>query len=146
MSDNPLNLIVEAYYAEILRYCKRSLRDSYAAEDCTQEVFMLFIKKAGKLDLTRDIRPWLYAAADRIMKSYLRSNPPAEDIDELPEPSEEFPFRDSILDELEEDERDLLIAYYNADDHKALAKERGISPAALYMRIVRIRNKLRKEL
>ncbi|MCR5717970.1 MAG: sigma-70 family RNA polymerase sigma factor [Oscillospiraceae bacterium] len=144
MPENPLNLIIQTYYADILRYCNRKLGDHHAAEDCTQEVFLLLVKKADRLDLYKDIRPWLYAAADRIMKNYIRRNPPAEDMEDVPEPSEDFPYPESILDELEPPDRELLVAYFNADDHRQLARSLGISQAALYMRICRIKNKIRK--
>ncbi len=74
MQDSPLNIIIKNYYKEILRYCNMKLRNHHAAEDCTQEIFLLFVKKSGTIDFSKDIRPWLYAAADRIMKNYLRKS------------------------------------------------------------------------
>ncbi len=144
MQENPLTIIIKAYYSEILRYCNMKLHNHHAAEDCTQEVFLLFVRKSGKIDFSKDVRPWLYASADRIMKNYLRKNPQTEDIDTVPEPAEEFQVSESLLDELEADERNFLIAYYNADDRKQLAKEMGLSLPALYMRFKRLKEKIKK--
>ena len=145
MQDSPLNIVIKAYYGEILRYCNMKLRNHHAAEDCTQETFVLFVKKSGTIDFSKDIRPWLYATADRIMKNYLRKNPLMEDIDTVPEPTEEFQYSDSLLDELEAEERNFLLAYYNADDRKQLAKEMGLSLPALHMRFKRLKEKIKKK-
>ena len=145
MQDSPLNIIIKNYYKEMLRYCNMKLRNHHAAEDCTQEIFLLFVKKSGTIDFSKDIRPWLYAAADRIMKNYLRKNPPMEDVDTVPEPTEEFQYSESFLDELEAEERNFLLAYYNADDRKQLAKEMGVSLPALHMRFKRLKEKIKKE-
>lgn len=145
MQESPLNIIIKAYYSEILRYCNMKLKNHHAAEDCTQEVFLLFVKKSDKIDFSKDIRPWLYASADRIMKNYLRKNPQMEDIDNVPEPVEEFQPSESLLDELQPDERSFLLAYYNADDRKQLAKDMGLSLPALHMRFKRLKGKIKKK-
>jgi len=145
MQDSPLNMIINAYYSEILRYCNMKLRNHHAAEDCTQEIFLLFVKKSGNLDFSKDIRPWLYASADKVMKNYLRKNPPMEDVDTIPEPAEEFQSSVSLIDELEPEDKDFLLAYYNSDNRKQLAEEMGLSLPALHMKFKRLKEKIKKK-
>lgn len=50
MSNNTVcNEIIEKYYASIYRYCFVRLDyNEYAADDCTQEVFLILLKKQHK--------------------------------------------------------------------------------------------------
>lgn len=51
MSNNTLcNEIIEKYYASIYRYCFVRLDyNEYAADDCTQEVFLILLKNSTSL-------------------------------------------------------------------------------------------------
>ena len=143
------NKILSTHYTEILLYCCVRLNgDRFAAEDCTQEVFLTLYRKQETLDFSKDIRPWLYAAADREIKAYRRKNPESVDIETIPEPSAEPEFTqaqaESILDTLNSRERKLIENYYSLDDRETLAKNMGISMNALYLKIKRIRQKLSK--
>ncbi len=69
-----------------------------------------------------------------------------EDVDTVPEPTEEFQFSESLLDELESEEKNFLLAYYNADDRKHLAEEMGLSLPALHMRFKRLKEKIKKKI
>ena len=63
----------EKYHQAIYRYCLGLLNgDVSAAEDCTQEVFLLLLEKKDSLDFDVNIRGWLYASANRIVKDYLK--------------------------------------------------------------------------
>ena len=54
-------LIIEKYYREIFSYCYAKLSYSHhSAEDCTQEVFVVFFSKHERLDEGDNIRLWLY--------------------------------------------------------------------------------------
>lgn len=144
MHDSPLNNLIKEYYPEILKYCVFKLgHDYHGAEDCTQEVFFVLQKKYRSIDLSRDVRPWLYATADRIIHHYRRKNPESIDIDTLPEETEDFPYPDSILDVLNDEDRRLIVAYISGADKIKLAKQYHLSLAALYKRIARIKAKLR---
>ena len=145
----PVENIIKEYYRDILQYCKAKLQgDSYAAEDCTQEVFLVLCQKINTLDMTKDIRPWLYAVADRVIKNYIRKHPPTLDLESIPEQKQivEFNFYGSVLDILDEEELKLLKAYFSGEDKIQLAKSYKIRLASLYMRISRIKKKLKKYL
>lgn len=149
MHDTPLNGLIREYYAEILRYCAAKLnRDTSGAEDCTQEVFCLLVKKADSLNIAKDIRPWLYAAADRIILQYKRKHPETVPLESIPEDrlTTDFPYNDTLSSVLDEEEIRLLKAYFGGADKAKLAARYGLSTAALYMRILRLKEKLRKNL
>ena len=145
-----LEKIASEYYAEILRYCKIKLNDDLqGAEDCTQDVFLLLVKKAAELDLKQNIRGWLYASADRIIKEYLKDKKKREEliagdlesISNLPaEPEVHHP----ELDVLSAGEQDLLYNYYSmtASEREQLAREMNISLNTLYKRIHDIKEKI----
>ncbi|MEE5994825.1 MAG: sigma-70 family RNA polymerase sigma factor [Oscillospiraceae bacterium] len=139
--------IVNKYYSAILSYCVANLNhDIHAAEDCTQEVFLLLYTKLKRLNLTVNIEGWLYAVADRKMKEYRRKNPNMMDIDEVPEQCTEPEYTSStenILDVLSQEEYQLLQSYYSGADRAVIAEQAGLSLNALYIRISRIKEKLR---
>lgn len=85
MKKSVLDGIIQEQYPHILKYCCKCLHgDIHASQDCTQEVFLLLYRKIHSLDMTKDIRPWLYRSADRLVKAYQRKNPsPAEADTEL---------------------------------------------------------------
>ena len=66
--------IIEKYYSDIFKFCMNDLYDKQAAEDCTQEVFLLLFQKREKLDFTEKLRSWLYETALRICKNYRKKH------------------------------------------------------------------------
>lgn len=144
MNQTPLDFLIEKYYPDILKYCTFRLKpDEQGAEDCTQEVFLVFSQKINELDMSSDLRSWLYAVADNKIMAYKKKHPPTVDLETVPEPSYEMNLDGSPLDELPEDEKELLTAYYTGKDKMKLAKGDGISLKALYMKVSRIKEKLR---
>ena len=146
-------LIIETYYREIFSYCYAKLGYSHhSAEDCTQEVFVVFFSKHERLDETDNIRLWLYRTADNVIKTFLRKSPPVavsiEDSSEAMNIADSGGFTevsDSPLDILDQEERQLLELYYDSDygQRTAAAKRLGISLPALYRKVHRIKKKLR---
>ena len=138
----PIDAIIEQNYGAVFRYCVSRLDgDISGAEDCTQEVFFLMHKRIRKLDLTNSLLPWLYRTADHVMQKYRRKNPIHADLDSIPEPVED-PFRESVLDALDDTEKDLIMSYYSGEDKATIAKSKGISVTTLYKQISRIKKKL----
>ena len=145
--------LIKKYFPEILRYCKARFHgDIDSAEECTQEVFLLFLEKKDELDLTDNIRGWLYAAADRIIMHYnrrkaIRSKYEGEDI----EKAESFTVEsieeqiNSVFDELSEEEYSLLQQYYETDDKSRLALQLGITMNTLFQRIHVIKKKIKRK-
>ncbi len=147
--------IISTYYREIYSYCFVKLNyRHHSAEDCTQEVFVIFFQKHDKLETADNIRIWLYRTADNVIKACLRKNPTTDvSIENNPEVIAEmaaessFPedADDSPLDILSSEERQLLEAYYDTDygQRSAAAKKLGISLAAMYQKVHKIKKKLR---
>ena len=144
MANSIFELIYQKYYAVILRYCRVRLHgDLQGAEDCTQEVFLILHKKLKRLTELESILPWLYRTADREIKAYLRKHPITVDLDDIQEPSTSGE-TNHVLDELESEERQILELYYSGVDKQKLAQSMGISTVALYQKVYRIREKLRR--
>jgi len=147
------NEIISQYYTEIYNYCFARMNfDSYAAEDCTQEVFITLFRKIKDLD-DNNIRLWLYRSADNIMNTYRRKNIRNDlSIEESPEVrnTAENPFDDdeseSILNILDDEEVKIVREYYSSDygDKKSVAKKLGLSVTSLYQKIHKIKDKLKK--
>jgi RNA polymerase sigma factor (sigma-70 family) len=144
--------LVAKYYAAILRYCKVRLPNNhFAAEECTQDVFFLLFQKLPKLDLNNNIKGWLYASADRIIRNYLKRNHDRMTIEtESLESISDFPAIQPVdhseyFQSLSDEEYSLLRQYYGADKEERvlMANALGITMDALYQRIRSIKNKVK---
>lgn len=145
--ENIFNEIAERYYNDIYKYCCVRLDNEHAAKDCTQEVFLILYRKMDKLKLSENVRAWLYRTADNVMKNYRRKNKTTVSLDDLNETTEdnysvETPFEDIIS----KNEYELLDSYYIKDeDIEHISKRLGISKAAAFQRIHRIKSKIEKK-
>ena len=154
--DEQLELLIEQYYSEIYRYCFAKLEgNQQGAEDCTQDVFLLFTEKRDILDLSGQIRAWLYKSAGLIIRNYKRRliKNDCIPIDELsiPDPKggglisllEETPL-DHLRAVLSEEDIQLLSDYYSAKhgERKAVAAKYGLTLAELYDQIERIKRRI----
>ncbi len=147
MAKEPVEYLIKSYYREIFHYCyNRLYGDFHAAEDCTQEVMLVLYKKVNTLDMSKDIRPWLYSVADKEIKTYQRKKVDTVDIDTMSEQLSETPFEHSVLDVLDEEERQLMEKYLSGADKRKLAKEKNLTLGALYTKISRIKSKIIKYL
>lgn len=148
---------IKQYYPAIFRYCLGLLNgNANAAEDCTQDVFLLLVKKdtLNEVDFNRNIRGWLYAAAQRICKDYLKRLAKLkeavpfslEEIKELPAPEEDSG-ANLIFEALTDEEYRLLSEYYTEQygSRMKLAQHMNLSPAQLAKKIAAIRRKLKKQ-
>jgi RNA polymerase sigma-70 factor (ECF subfamily) len=69
--EDAFNGIVRQYYGKILAYCAYFLGgDRQAAEDCTQDVFVVLYKRMGALNNYGKIGGWLYKTAGNLVKQY----------------------------------------------------------------------------
>lgn len=143
--ENTFNEIAQQYYDAIFKYCCVRLNNEHAAKDCTQEVFLILYKKMDKLKLSENIRAWLYRTSDNVIKNYRRKNKDSIPLDELNEtPTEDcysvdMPFEEIIT----KDEYNLLESYYiNGEDISRISENLGISKAATFQRIHRIKLKI----
>ena len=146
-------LIINRYYDTVYNLCFARLnRNRQAAEDCTQETFLTFFSKRGKLEFTDNIQLWLYRTAEKVIKSYIRRNKQILiDVDEVADKliSEEQSFEEQSVafDCLSEEEKELLTIYYDYEygERIRLAEEKGLTQSALYNRVYRIKQKMYKE-
>lgn len=146
-------LIINRYYDTVYNLCFARLnRNRQAAEDCTQETFLTFFSKRGKLEFTDNIQLWLYRTAEKVIKSYIRRNKQILiDVDEVADKliSEEQSFEEQSVafDGLSEEEKELLTIYYDYEygERIRLAEEKGLTQSALYNRVYRIKQKLYKD-
>ncbi len=142
--------IIQTYYTPIYRYCYASLAyDAVAAEDCTQEVFLVFIQKQHTLDLTTAILPWLYTTAKIVVNNYCKKNPSHDDLqdaEKVEDPACRARLQCAVLRSyLTEEEYRLLYDYYNTGyaDHSAVARQYGLQISQLYEKVRYIKRKLK---
>lgn len=150
--DDLCMMIAEQYYQAIYRYCYGKLHfHTEAAQDCTQEVFLILIQKKERLDLSGNMKTWLYKTADHVIRNYQRKEKKYQNsipIDEI-ELADDSSFPENsagmLLSCLTEAEYNLLIAYYDAayGTRNELAAQYGMTLPALYMEINRLRNKVK---
>ncbi len=153
-SNDLLTVLIDTYYEAIFQYCYVTLRyDEQAAKDCTQETFFILVKKKSRLNLQDNMRIWLYKTADRVMRNYIRKEKRYRDavpIDEIELPAPVAPAEselESLCACLSSEEYAMLTAYYDAShgERSLIAAQFGISVQALYKRIDKIKQKLRKQ-
>jgi len=148
-------IIINRHYREIYNYCyaKTNYR-KHSAEDCTQEVFLIFFKKYKSLESDENIRIWLYRTADNVIRNYNRkfavSDISISDVEEeLRDFSEvsSFEEKESILDSLSDEEKRIVSVYYGSSygDKKSASKILGIPLPSLYQKIHKIKKKLKKK-
>jgi RNA polymerase sigma-70 factor (ECF subfamily) len=66
--------IVTRYYEKILKFCVYTLSGNRsAAEDCTQDIFLILYENMGRLKDYDKIGGWLYKTAGNISKQYAAS-------------------------------------------------------------------------
>ncbi len=82
---------------------------------------LVLYKKVNTLNMSKDIHPWLYSVADKEIKVYQRKK---VDIDTMSEQLSENLFERSVLDVLDEKERQLMEEYLFGADKRKLAKEK----------------------
>ena len=148
------NQIIEQYYDEIVRYCIYLLKDDFrGAEDCAHETFLLLLRKQNELDFDQNIRGWLYASANRIVKDYRKKqlkfqamlNFDLDGMNDQTVQSEDLSWSEAF-DCLSDQELELLKAYYSAPkgERVDLAKKYGMPIGELYKKLHKIREKVRK--
>lgn len=145
--------IMQKYYRELYNYFFVKLRyNKQSAEDCTQELFMILLKKHKNLDENNNIRIWLYRTADNVIKTYHRKNPDInisleDSMEAMNTPAPDcFSQDETDLSEwLTDEEIELVRLYYDTShgDRKSTAGKLGITVTALYQKINKIKQKIK---
>jgi RNA polymerase sigma-70 factor (ECF subfamily) len=111
--DEPeLTRIYRQYRHQILRRCRRILRDEHAAEDVTQIVFMKLWRYGESFRLAESQLSWLYRVADRCCFDELRRIGPRIDDSSIDEHAE----TEGVLDSVEA--RDLVRRFFGRFDDR----------------------------
>lgn len=147
LNENTIQEIVEEYYDSIKKYCFYKLHNDNLAEDCTQEVFLILIKKKTVLINTDRIYSWLLKVADKVIKNQLRKNKKECSLDDVSEIEDRTHETSDVFDVLSDDEYKLLSDYYNSDSQGKieLAEQNGLTMNQLYKKIHAIKEKIRQQ-
>lgn len=144
---------IEENYDKIFRYCYYRIRDKQVAEDITQETFLRFLK-SDYVNQQKEIR-YLYVIArnlciDESRKRKMYELPPDYEVSDEGECSEEMVgkmYMDSILAELTDEERDLLVLrYVNEESVAVICEELQISRFSLYRKLKSVTGKLKRQM
>lgn len=154
--------IVEKHYADVYAFCRARLRDTEAAKDVTQETFLTFLEKSGRLSPDR-ISGWLLKTADFKMRNYLKKKRNEPIFTELNEAdlivSDDYYYAETQFDEselpevvmnkifavLNEEERKLFIdLFIRKRDVRAVAAELDTTENNVRVRKKRIKDKVLK--
>ncbi len=146
--------IVTKYYKEIFNYCYVKLMyNRENAEECTQEVFMILLLKWKTISSTENIRAWLYRTSDNIMRNFrkksYRYKEELSTFDAL-QGHQKLIYEDDygtfeLLSILSMEEQQLLREYYlDKATAKELSNKYKVSENVIYVKIYRIKVKLRK--
>jgi len=159
---------VRAYYKDILKYCRFHLNsDQYAAEECTQEVFLTFYSKINTLKNFNNVRAYLFRIADNHINTYIRTATKGKDVisysldDNMGIDNVQLSYEekfDTIEDNMNVPETmnvvlgqltDKELKLYNTvfrrkEQLNQIAEKENVSKSAIKMRIQRIKAKIRK--
>ncbi len=148
-------VLFQRYHDRVYNFCLKYVKNIYGAEDCTQEVFMIMLKKKNKIYLSENLLSWFYETSKRVCKKYIKKNSiQFADVDDYAEiisdrnASVEKKLSDEIFEFLDPKDAELLFEYINADhnERRKMAERMGITPNALCKRIMRIKCKIQEKL
>ena len=67
-----LEVFFDTYFSRVYAYVRRMVDSVEEAEDVTQEVFLRLHDRIGTYDGERDPRPWVFAVASNVLRSWWR--------------------------------------------------------------------------
>jgi RNA polymerase sigma factor (sigma-70 family) len=160
---SPASEIYDRYSGRIYNFTLRFLKNSEAAEDATQEVFVKMLKHANQFHGDAKLSTWLFSIAANWCRDYLRKadNKPKESDDvlvTLPTPVELGP--DRALERHEDEQRvqralsaltpeqreAILLSRYQGLSYAEIAQIAGCSEGAVKTRVFRAMETLKKAL
>jgi len=160
---SPASEIYDRYSARIYNFTYRFLRNSEAAEDATQEVFVKMLKHANQFNGEAKLSTWLFSIAANWCRDYLRKgdNKPKDSDDvliQIPASTADSPHyrleqRESqlriqkALEALTPDQREaILLSRYQGLSYAEIAQISGCSEGAVKTRVFRAMETLKKVL
>jgi RNA polymerase sigma factor (sigma-70 family) len=160
---SPASEIYDRYSGRIYNFALRFLKNSEAAEDATQEVFVKMLKHANQFHGDAKLSTWLFSITANWCRDYLRKadNKSKESDDvllTLATPSELAPDRNlerreneqlvrRALESLTEEQREaILLSRYQGLSYAEIAQIAGCSEGAVKTRVFRAMETLKKTL
>jgi RNA polymerase sigma-70 factor (ECF subfamily) len=150
--------LVERYQARLRYYLRKMLRDSQAAEDALQDVWVDVFRAVSRLADAGAFRAWLYRIARdracRQLRQGRRSYQPLETVDPIDGRTEEAHFTaedveriHTALDELSAEHREVLVfRYIEAMSYEEIARVVGCQVGTVRSRLHYARRALRDRL
>jgi RNA polymerase sigma-70 factor (ECF subfamily) len=160
---SPASEIYDRYSSRIYNFAFRFLRNSEAAEDATQEVFVKMLKHANQFHGDAKLSTWLFSITANWCRDYLRkADNKAKESDDvlltLPASGENAPDRNLELKENEqrirkalaaltpEQREAILLSRYQGLSYAEIAQISGCSEGAVKTRVFRAMETLKKAL
>jgi len=160
---SPASEIYDRYSGRIYNFALRFLKNSEAAEDATQEVFVKMIRHASQFQGDAKLSTWLFSITANWCRDYLRKadNKSKESDDvlvTLPAPLENSPDRNleqreneariqRALKALTPEQREaILLSRYQGLSYAEIAQISGCSEGAVKTRVFRAMETLKKAL
>jgi RNA polymerase sigma factor (sigma-70 family) len=160
---SPASEIYDRYSARIYNFAFRFLKNSEAAEDATQEVFVKMLKHANQFHGDAKLSTWLFSITANWCRDYLRkadnrTKETEEVLISLPASSEDRPDRkletrenelriQKALQVLTPEQREaILLSRYQGLSYAEIAQIAGCSEGAVKTRVFRAMETLKRAL
>ncbi len=149
--------LYDRYVDKVYRKCLSFVKSEVQAEDFTHDIFLRLVLKIGSFKEDARFSTWLYSITYNYCMDQMRlikkqSEVALEENFDLEEEEEDNEFAEvqaqdlkKALQKLEPDERAMLLMKYQDDfSSKEIADTFNITESAVKMRLMRIKNKMRK--
>jgi RNA polymerase sigma-70 factor (ECF subfamily) len=160
---SPASEIYDRYSGRIYNFALRFLKNSEAAEDATQEVFVKMLKHANQFQGDAKLSTWLFSITANWCRDYLRkSDNKAKEAEDvlltLPAPLDQLPDRtleqrqdaqrvqQALLALTPEQREAILLSRYQGLSYAEIAQISGCSEGAVKTRVFRAMETLKKTL
>lgn len=151
--DEPLGVLMARHGSALLRFFLLRSRDPHAAQDLANETFYRIFSKARTFEPKKPFRPWFFMVATNVFRAWQRRRKPPElplenvaERAEEPAPAAPSDAAVKLLDQLSEVDRQILVLrHYEGLKLNEIARRLGMSPGAVYTRLFRALEKLRRQ-
>jgi len=158
--DSQFDSLVRDWQRPVYGLAVRMLGDSAEAEDATQEVFVRLLRDLDRYDAEREFRPWIYRIATNLILNRIRaaktrrrieteaaSRQPSAEMDERVERRESDLAVRSSLQDLDSDDRALVVLhFYEGLSKSDVAATLGMPRTTVLSRLDRALSRLRTRL
>lgn len=153
-----LGELIEMYYSDILRYCRRHTSDRGCAEDAAQETFMKMVRYLDANSFQGEFRAFLYKIARNtcidMARKRCREDVPLEDLEWEPDYSENGfgqaegdLYLHQMIQNLEPDMQEILILRFGQNlTIKEIAQVTGLPMRTVQSKLRTVLKKMKTEL